>query len=279
MATPSIDNGGVVDAGGLSQGASDGVTLGLYDVTTTQPGRVGARRVLPSGEVFRLGYFAVAVGPGKLCATDRSVSATGYLTAKVTNSAGTQADAAAGDTEVYLLDTDTFDTDDREDLYAGGTLHIVNEGGEGHTYHIKGNSQGGSDGSIRLDLYDGLVVQLDSEDVEVAIQPCAFNDLTIASATDTQVVGVTMVDMAAGEYGWVQCWGRATVLADENAGTIDDGVIAQLSDGVNGAAQPFGGGAVNSEDDHSYETEPIIGYFLDPCDDADHVPVMLQITQ
>jgi hypothetical protein len=65
--------------------------------------------------------------------------------------------------------------------------------------------------------------------------------------------------------------------AAENAGTITGGTIAQLSDGVNGAAQPFGGGATNSESDHSYDAEPTIGYFLGPATDANHVGIYLQI--
>lgn len=275
MAVPNKDTGGFVYSDNNVEGPSDGVAQATYAVSTVQKGAIGSLRRGRNGKSYRYGYFSSAVAQGKLVAPDFSVGGTGYLTAKVTNSAGTQADVAVGAEQVYLLDTDTFTTADREDVYAGGSLHVVNEGGEGFTYDILSNTQGAADGSIRLDIDPPIQVQLDSEDVEVCIMPNDFANLIIASATDTLVCGVTVVDMAAGEYGWVQVAGKATVLADENAGTIHQGGIAQLSDGVSGAVQPFGGGAINSEDDHSYDQEPIVGFFGNPTDDADHVPVYL----
>jgi len=75
----------------------------------------------------------------------------------------------------------------------------------------------------------------------------------------------------------VQTWGPATALADENAGTIQAGAIAQGSDGVNGAVQPFGGGATNSEDDHLYTNQPIVGFFMTAAVDTEYVATYLQI--
>jgi hypothetical protein len=83
--------------------------------------------------------------------------------------------------------------------------------------------------------------------------------------------------MTASYYGWVQTWGPATVLADESAGTVARGTIATLSDGVSGAAQPIGGGVVQSVSANGFETEPILGYFLDAATDANYTPIYLQI--
>ena len=91
------------------------------------------------------------------------------------------------------------------------------------------------------------------------------------------VSGNSVATQAAGDYGFVQTRGVSTILADESAGTIAAGTIAQASDAVDGAAQPFGGGATNSEDDHSYSTEPIIGTFLTAAVTAEYVAIDLNI--
>lgn len=255
-----------------------GNKLGIYDEETTQASAaIGERVCFDDGRVFRYAHYVSAVGPGKLAAQDASVTNTASLDAKFTNSAGTGADQALGATTIYLKDTDTFSASDAADVYAGGYLHVTDDVGEGYTYRIKSNAVGTAAGLMRLDLYDGLALAVNSES-SGAITGSLYRNLAISNnGTDDVVVGVAPRSVTAGAFAWVQTWGVATVLADETAGTVAAGTIAQVSNGVNGAAQPFGGGATNSESDHLYATEPVIGYFLSAAVDTEYVPTYLQI--
>jgi hypothetical protein len=286
MATRLTGSGWYVGDGGESNAQVKGLSAinggggkqGIYDVSTTQNFPLGYRIAFDDGRVYRYAHFVSAVGPGKVVAQDFSVSGFASIDAKFTNSAGTGADQAAGATTIYLKDTDTFSTADAEDVYAGGYFITTDDQGEGHSLRIKSNTQGTAAGLMRLDLYDGLPVAVNSES-SGGVVGNMYRNLAIANnGTDDVVSGVTVVDMAAGEYGWVQTWGVGAVLADVSAGTLAAGTIAQLSDGVNGAAQPFGGGAVNSEDDHSYAPEPILGYFITAITNAEHGPIFLQVS-
>ncbi len=277
MAIPVADlsaNQGHVNA------PSDGVMQGLYETSTTQKGPVGARRVLSDGRVYRYSYFVGAANRGTLVAQDatsQTVAETAATT--VRNSAGTAADISSSDNvnTLYLLDTDTITAANSNDVFAGGYLHVINSDVGGYTYKIRGNTYTASTSVMAVDLYDNIVADISSES-ELAITGNPYNYLQIYNnGTDDVIAGVSIMTQAADSYGWVQTWGIGTVLADESAGTIAAGTIAQGSDGVNGAAQPFGGGATNSESDHSYDTEPVIGYFISAATNGNHTPIFLQL--
>lgn len=255
-----------------------GQKLSVYGQEATQgSAAIGERVIFDDGRVFRYAHFVSAVGVGKLAAQDASVTNTASLAGKYVNSAGTATDYTTDATTVYLKDTDTFTTDDAADVYAGGYLHVTDDQGEGFTYRIKSNAAGTAAGLMRLDLYDNLQLAINSES-SAQLTGSLYRNLAISNnGTDDNVVGLAMRSVTAGYYAWVQTWGVGTVLADESAGTVAAGTIAQVSDGVNGAAQPFGGGAINSENDHSYDTEPVIGYFLGAAADTEYVPIYLQI--
>lgn len=260
-------------------GGTSGVRQGLYEVSTTEKGPIGSVLVGNDGSEYVYSYFAGACGPGKLAAMDASVAIQTSFDAAFVDSAGSAKDTyAVGDTLIYVKTSD-ITSDDVENVWAGGYLMITDAGGEGVKYRIRSHEAGSATTTnvMGLELYDGLNVALASE-ASACIIGHPYNNLTIANnGTDDIVRGVTLVDVAAGEYAWVQTKGTALVLADESAGTIAAGTIAQLSDGVNGAAQPFGGGATNSEDDHSYSTEPVVGTFLTAAVDTEYVAIDLQI--
>lgn len=278
MATPTTNTGGVI-VNAPVQSAVAGVLQGLYEVTTDQKGPVGTRKELGDGRVFRYAYFAAAVGPGKLVAPDYTsqIGADGAATA-VVNSAGTAADTAAGATTVYLKDTDVYTTANSDGVFAGGYFHTCNGAGEGHLLRIRDSKYTASSSVLKLELYDGLPILLASE-AEVAVTGNPYNYLDINdNADDIWPVGVTMVDMAAGEYGWVQTWGPATVLCD---GTISAGQVLAVSDGVDGAVHELGGGAtLASESDIEFQaitTEPIVGFAISAGTNASYMPVYLQL--
>ena len=257
-----------------------GQKLSIYAQESTQgSAAIGERLCFDDGRVFRYAYYVSAVGPGKLAAQDASVTNTASMDAKWTNSAGTGADQAIGATTVYFKDTDTFSAADAADVYAGGYLHITDGVGEGYQYRIKSNAVGTAAGLMRLDLFDGLVLGVDSES-SGGITGSPYRNLAIANnGTDDVVVGIAPISVSAISYAWTQTWGVATVLADESTGTIAAGTVAVLSDNVNGAAEPLNIAANNSETDFAQLNfaEPILGYFLSAAVDTEYCPIYLQL--
>ncbi len=254
---------------------------GLYAVSTTQNYPLGYPKRFGDGRAYRYTHFSGAVGPGKLAAIDAtSQDITQTAATAVRDSAGAAADVATGQETLYFLDTDKFTTAHSDDTLAGGTLHIINNSGgavasEGHQYAIKSNTYTASTSVMQIDLYDATATALNSEDlVGVTGNPYKQNVIYNAAADDV-ISGVTLVDMAAAEYGWVQTWGVATCLMD---GTPTRGAILTGADAVDGAVQVIGGGTVASEENLlDLTTEPVVGYALQVVTTAGYIPLYLQI--
>ena len=146
-----------------------------------------------------------------------------------------QAAAAAGATSVAV----TFggDTDAAEDLYAEGYLHVNDDAGQGQLMRIKSHAavDAGVSTTCTLNLYDKVVTALTtSSKADLIIAP--YNDLVVAPAAETgPVVGVTVIDMTADYYGWVQVSGPCSVLT---IGTIVLGNHAVRSGGTAGGVAP-----------------------------------------
>lgn len=258
--------------GGANLGAA-----GIYSSETAARHPIGYRMAFEDGRVFRYAHFVSAVNVGRLAAQDASVTQTLETAATtVRNSGGTAADIASGATSLYLLDTDLITATNSDDVFAGGYLHVINSDTGGYTYRIRSNAYTASTSVMQVDLYDATVAAITSES-EVAVTGNMYGNLAIANnGTDDAVAGVAMATQAAADFGWVQTWGPATVLADESAGTVARGTIATLSDGVNGAIQPLSGGGNSSNTSHLL-TEPILGWFLTDATDGNFAGVYLQI--
>lgn len=261
---------------GLGQiGGGDG-SQGIYDVSTTQNFPLGYKLEFDDGREFRYSHFVSAVGPGKLAAQDFSLTGLTSDDGVFVNSAGTGTDQAIGATTVYMKSSN-ITSDDLADIYAGGYLHITDDVGEGHVYRIKSNNVGGEveTNTMKFELYDGLVIAVVSE-ASGSVTGNPYRNLAINDANvDAIIAGGTLVDVAAAEYAWVQKKGVGTVLAD--GAVASAGTVAQASDGVNGAAQVLGGGAIDSEDDHSYHLEPIIGVWLDNVATGEYGPIKFNL--
>lgn len=266
-----------------------GPKLGLNEEESVQQTALGTRIVFDDARVYKYAHWVAAVTVGKLSAQDFSVTSTVSIDGKFTDSAGTAKDDYGTDDDViYLKDTDTFGTGDAANVYAGGYLSITDAAGEGYQYRVKENLVGGSDGIIKLVLYDKLAAALDSE-TSCAIIGAMYKNLTINTAPGTDVItaGITARSVTAAYFAWCQTWGVATVLADETAGTIAGGSIATTSDGVNGAAQMLSGGYTQASEalitsDFDFIpliTEPIIGYFLNTAVDTEYTQIYLQLSQ
>jgi hypothetical protein len=211
---------------------------------------------------------------------DDSVAIQKSFDAAFVDSGGSAKDTyAAGDNFIYVKNS-AITSDDVKNVWAGGYLIITDAGGEGHKYFILGHEAGGDTqtNTIGLNIEPGLIIALESEG-SCSIIGHPYNNLAIATATDAQVKGITLVDVAAAEYAWVQRRGHGVVLADETAGTIDKGTQAVLSDGVSGAAEPLNIAALASNAAFALLNfaEPYIGTFLAEAVDTEYVGIDIRI--
>ena len=268
-----------------------GPKLGLYKEESVQSSELGLPLRFSDGRVYRYTHFLTSLTVGKLGAQDISATGTASLDAAICDSAGTAKDTYDSEDDViYVFDSDVFPTTVAANQFAGGYFHITDAGGEGYQYRISASAAVATAGILKLTLYDKLELGIDSE-TSYQITGNPYRNVIIASAgTDAIVSGLTARSIStANYYGWLQTWGVGTVLMDETAGTVAKGTIATLSDGVNGAAQPIGGGfssTLNSEtvvttdlvlETTFFTTEPIIGFFLNAAVDTEYGPIFLQI--
>ena len=280
--TENVVNNGQVN------GPSDGVFGPLLAESDVQQGPLGARRALNDGRVFRYAEFtAVGVAAGNLVAPDvTSQFCEESAATTVRNSAGAAADISSSDTvtRLYFLDTAIFTLANSNDVFAGGYLHMLNSDTGGYTFRIKSNAYAAATSVMTVDLYDSIIENITSES-EMSITGNPYQNVTIANnGSDDQVSGLTIRNMTASYYGWVQTWGNATVLADETQAAVPvaKGTIAVLSDDVNGAAAVMGQGHDHSEiaaasDAGPLVTEPIVGFFLGAATNGNYVSIYLQI--
>jgi len=262
-----------------------GVKQALLDESSTQNSALGQGMTRDDGAHFRYAHFVSAVSAGNVAALDISAAGFASIDGKFTNSAGTaKDDYGTDDSEIYLTDTDTFQSEnDAENVWAGGQLFITDAAGEGYAYRIKEHPQPevepATAGAILFRLHDKLRAALDSES-SAAVLGHPFKNLAVANnGTDDLVAGVAVRLMTAAYYGWVQTWGWANVLLDETAGTVAAGTVAVLSDGVNGALEPLNIAAHNSEADVAILNfaEPIVGHFGFAGADTEYGPVFLRL--
>ena len=243
---PNIINNGNVNA------PSDGVKQGLFEESSTQQGNVGAERRLEDGRAFRYAYFAAAANTGLLVSTD--VSATCVVEVE-----GSMTGASAAATSVTITDSTTLGSA-TADQYAGAYLHIGDDAGEGYQYRIRGNTAASSN-AVDFTLYDGLLEAVTSA-TDWAITGYPYNNVRGAVGTADYIVsGVTIMDVTANYYAWVQTRGIATVLSN---GAVAIGANLTLSDDVVGAVQL-----------KDAETEPLVGFACFASDDTGHVGVKL----
>jgi len=237
------------------------VKQGIYEQSATANTFVGDELRFDDGRRYRYGYTAAAMNRGVLVGPDRSANCVIEVDNKLTA-------AAIGATTVIATDAGTLGSA-TADQYAGGYLHTTDDTGEGYQYRIKSNTAASSN-AVTFTLYDPLVIAVDTT-TDVAITGCLFDELIIASTTDVVASGVSCINMTANYYGWFQVAGVATVLSD---GVIPDGAPCQLSDGVNGAAQQWGGGGAAVAD---LVTEQYVGTALFASDDTGHVALKLAL--
>ena len=144
-----------------------------------------------------------------------------------------QANVAAGATSIPVTLGATAAT---LDLYAEGYISINDGTGQGQMFRIRGNAAADASATCTLTLYDKVSTALASADSKADLITNVYEDLIVAPAAETgAVVGVTVIDMTADYYGWVQIAGPCAVL---QVGTVVLGNNVVRSGGTPGGVAP-----------------------------------------
>ena len=210
-------------------GDSTGTTANPYTESATKLYEFGTM-LFDGDRVYRyVGMGAGAVTAGKTL-QHRAVHHANHRDLAVASN------VAAGATSITV----TFggDTDAAEDLYAGGYIAINDGTGEGQMFKIKGHAavDAGVSTACTLNLFDAVSTALASADSKADLITNVYDDLIIAPAAETgAVVGVTVIDMTAAYYGWVQIGGPCAVL---QVGTVVLGNNVVRSGGTAGGVAP-----------------------------------------
>lgn len=200
----------------------------VYKTYSTPKHRLGSIMEFPDGRVFRFGVAgAVALAPGKLHQSALPVA--NHLNIAVA------ANAAIGDTRVSVT---LGATAAAANLYQDGYLAVNDATGEGHYYRIKSHDAIGSAGTGWINLYEDspILVALVASTSEVTLVHNRFKDVLIqASPPTADLAGVTMCNVAAAAYCWLQTRGPANVLA---SGTLVIGDHCVPGATVDGSVMP-----------------------------------------
>ena len=259
MATYRNNNHAINGIGG--HGAGSTTSQGIYEESSTPKHAIGEKIELSDGRVFRYGYTAAGINASELVAQDASATCLADSDNIVIAASG-RFSPAAGSSAIQITLASIS-----ENAYAGGILHIVNDGGdgigEGIQYRIKSNSETGetTSGKVDIDLYDPIKVTLTTAS-DIAITGGLWYNVKAAEAADCIISGVTPIAFTANYYGWLQTAGVALISSD---GAIALGSNCTMSD--------TDAGHVQLKD---AETEPLAGFATLLSDDDAHVGVLLQ---
>jgi hypothetical protein len=244
-------------------GPSQIFTIDPKETETNKSVALGTLAQSPDGRLFRYAKAgSSAITAGKLQLGP----------ARKTNhdNIAVAAAAAIGATQVTVTLGATAATANE---YAEGYLVLSDATGEGTTYVIKSHPAADASASLVLTLDEPL-----KEALTTSSEACLVHNRFNACVEGTVqaggiVVGVPLVDVAAGSYFWAQVWGVAAVLSDEN-GTVNRSVTVGSSTA----------GAVEEKDDmleatdaSRFDLEPIVGFQIVAMVDTEYRPVFLTI--
>jgi len=186
------------------------IMQGIFEDSTVRKHKIGTRMQLADGRVFYYAETAGTVTVGKMChavlpTSDfdicaLSTEAVGSKSVGITPN-GSPSVAANDFAEGYFI------------VHTGTT-------GSGQCRKISSHTASpGDDSEFTLTLYDPFTAIVNADATgEVIRNP--FKDVThLADATGTGV-GVPLVNIASGSFGWLQTWGECALLAG-GAGAIN----------------------------------------------------------
>jgi hypothetical protein len=187
----------------------------VYEVSTTQRHRLGARAVLSDGREFEYvrSKHATAIGKGKLVTYDPVAAAVDKLAVGVASAIGSMTQS------VTVASASA-------NLYAGAWLSIDDDAGEAELYRIVSHPAHASETVFTLDR-PIVVATTTSTKVTIVNDANAvkISAAVVAQAQPVEVAaGVTLVSVGAGDttnqYFWVQKKGLANVLFGTGVGAV-----------------------------------------------------------
>jgi hypothetical protein len=192
----------------------------IYDSSSVKLASLGARKVV-GDRVFRYALAAGTMAAGDVAEAD--------LTLKYPVAATLGAVAAIGAKKVSVW---CITATAPVDVYADGNLFVESgtAAGMGITYKVKSNAVGTTGAAFAVTLYDPIKVAIPVVD-KVGIQANLYS-MCVQCTTGLahNVVGVTPVVVASGDYFWLQTWGPAAVRGDTlvKANAISAGATGQV---------------------------------------------------
>lgn len=178
-----------------------------------------------NGKMFRyIKAGAAALDRGKICVAPTVV-------ANHINMSFTAAPAAGATTVTVTLGA----TAATADQYKGGLL-VVNDGtGEGRSYPVEGNLAADSSGTCTVYLKEAIDTLGAVSETNVDLLVNDYNGAVI-SITDgaDRTLGVPLVSIAIGYYGWIQSGGPCAIWVDE---TLANGIAIVPGTSVAGSVE------------------------------------------
>lgn len=153
-------------------------------------------------------------------------------------------------------------------IYGEGYACVNDEAGEGATYKIKYHAAVDSSGVITAKLFDPIAVALTTAS-QVSFVHNKYNGVVEGTSSTQAPAGVPLVDIAIGDYGWLQTKGVAAVLADETI-TIGAGVTAGTS--TAGAVEE-----IDQPGDTTVLSDYAVGWAIVAGVDTEYRPINLAI--
>jgi len=175
--------------------------------------------------IFRYGKAGAAdIDPGVLCQSPVPASVQHDLV---------PSDSYAAGTKVITLTLGAGAVTANE--YAGGFVHVNDGTGQGQVLEILSHPAAGSGATCEFTLVDPITTAFDTSDTLCALTPAPYKGAIIHPSPPTaKLVGVPIVEIPAGYYGWFKTRGPAAVLTD---GTLYIYQQVTPSDSVDGAVK------------------------------------------
>lgn len=100
-------------------------------------------------------------------------------------------------------------------IYAEGYLCINDVDGEGQVYKVKSHAAISSSTAFDVVLFDPIKTALTANS-EATLVHNTYNAVVEAAVEERQPAGVPLINISAGDYGWLQTRGVAAVLSGED---------------------------------------------------------------
>ena len=235
-----------------------GFAQGLYEISSTKRERLGTKRILQDGRIFRYAYAGGALVAGKLVQMKA-------INAHHENVAPSAAASAAA-TSIVM---DTLSTTLSAGQLIDGYVVVQDDAGEGYIYDVT-DHEATTTPTIKIEpgLQEALTT---SSTLTLCHNPWWSCDH--GTTEELLAVGVPLVDVTANYYCWLQTGGLCPVLIN---GSIAAGqaVAASAASSIEGAVGPAAPAVSTSV---AAVTIPIVGYAIYAVNDTEYCPIYLTI--